>query len=139
MSYVNSKLQQRLREDGGLCERHPCGRKLGKQFPEQWIVGPDPWLHDQYYAWHKHRSQARFRGEDYEFTWEDWQYFWFKDDLWQQRGRERHSLILTRIDEEKAWSRDNCQIITRLEHLRAKVNRKMWKLRKTKNGTDNRI
>lgn len=137
MTYVNSKLKQMLRE-GITKPRHPSGRKLGKQFPEQWKVGPDPWLHDQYYAWLKHRSQAQYRGEEYLFTWEDWQYFWHHDDLWQQRGRSRDCLILTRIDEEKAWHRDNCHIITRLEHLRAKVKKKMiWKSRRNNHGTGN--
>lgn len=145
MTYVNSKLQQRLKS-GKDYARSPAGRKLGKTFPDTWITGPDPWLHDQYYAWHKHRSQAIYRGEGYEFTWEDWQHFWFQDDAWQRRGRGRDSLVLTRIDPDLPWHRDNCTMMTRLEHLRQKarksqtgIKRGNYKKRRTSDGNDHRL
>jgi hypothetical protein len=119
MSYVNYTLQKGLRAGN-----QKTGRKLGKQFPDMWVTGPDPWLHDEYYTWLKHKSQAAYRGEEYQFTWDDWQHHWHSDsEPWRQRGRARDDLILTRIDHEGAWSRVNCHIISRLEHLRATIRR----------------
>ena len=48
----------------------------GKTNPNKWISGPDPIDHDKYYAWQKHRAQARFRKEEYALSWEDWQLLW---------------------------------------------------------------
>jgi hypothetical protein len=70
-------------------------------------------------AFLRSRAQATFRGEDWTLTWEDFQAFWSTRTLWEQRGRHHEDLVLTRYDWEGAWSKDNCCIISRLDHLRA--------------------
>jgi hypothetical protein len=91
--------------------------KPRKMFPSNWVSGPDFLQHEIYYAWHKHRSQAKYRNEVYDLTWEDWQEIWSNTDLFLRRGRKSTDLTLTRIDDDGAWSMDNIQIMTRLEQL----------------------
>ena len=91
--------------------------------PETWITGPDPVRHDKYYAWLKHRAQAKYRGEEYSITWEQWETLW-TDDLFLQRGRRSDSMCLTRFNFEGEWCVDNVHIVTRLEHLKSKTKDK---------------
>ena len=85
--------------------------------PELWVTGPDPITHDKYYAWLKHKAQAKFRKETHLLSWEDWQEFWTQDN-WAERGRRSHNLCLSRIDHLGPWTVENCQIVTRREHLK---------------------
>tara|TARA_B110000503_G_C7050783_1_gene372209 strand:- start:503 stop:871 length:369 start_codon:yes stop_codon:yes gene_type:complete len=87
--------------------------------PSKWITGPDLYTRQKYYAWLKHRSQAQYRHEEYDLTWEDWQVLW-PDNLWDQRGRSIESLCLTRLDYEGAWSMDNIIICSRKKHFQLK-------------------
>jgi len=86
------------------------------EYPHRWVVGPDRLTHIKYRAFHKHRAQAFFRGEEYELTFTDWQKIWERH--WWERGRRIDNLVLTRIDPEKSWSMNNVELITRLEHLK---------------------
>ena len=86
--------------------------------PNRWVCGPDPYQREIFYAWHKHRAQCRFRGEVYELSFEDWQVIWADPEEFAQRGRERLSIVLTRLDHELPWHKDNIEKITRLEQLR---------------------
>jgi hypothetical protein len=88
-----------------------------KRRGRSWITGPDPKRHDQYTAWLKHRSQAWYRGEEHSLTFEEWEQFWNTDWAWENRGRGVDCVNLTRIDPEKGWSKDNCYICSRHEHL----------------------
>ena len=72
---------------------------------------------ERYYAWAKHRSQAHYRNESYNLTSEDWNLLW-TEELWQQRGRHTDSIVLSRIDPQRPWSRNNVEFITRREQLR---------------------
>jgi len=99
--------------------------KPRKMFPENWVSGPDPLDHEKYYAWAKHRSQAHYRSEPYDLTWEDWQDIWSKPGEFLNRGRKPENLTLTRIDDDGAWTRDNVIVMTRLEQLRKARDRVM--------------
>lgn len=92
-------------------------RKPYRTDPDRWISGPDPYKHELFYAWHKHRAQCRFRREPYELTFEDWQSIWHDPKEFFNRGRQPECLILTRKNIAGEWSLDNCEIITRLEQL----------------------
>ena len=70
-------------------------------------------------AFVRSRAQAIFRNEEWNLTWKDFQAFWNTRILWDQRGRHSNDLVLTRMDWQGPWSKDNCCIITRLDHLRA--------------------
>lgn len=92
--------------------------------PQQWLTGPDPITHDKYYAFLKHKAQAKYRGETYLLTWQDWQRLW-PNRLWAQRGRGPKKLSLTMRDPRLGWCVKNLQIRTRSDHMRwvaSKIN-----------------
>lgn len=97
--------------------RPGCGRRGRPVKPEDWCTGTDPIQHDKYYAWLKHRSQARYRNEEYYLTWDDWESLW-TNELWLKRGKQPDSVCLARIDFTDAWRLDNVEIIPRLQQLR---------------------
>lgn len=84
--------------------------------PHLWISGPDPLTHDQYYAWLKHKSQAAYRKEAHELSFEDWLSIWNVDDRWAQRGNHSCSVVLTRYDKTLPWSLYNCYVKNRQQH-----------------------
>jgi hypothetical protein len=65
----------------------------------------------------RHKAQCHFRGEPFELTFEEFCKFWDTAEKWQARGRQRESLVLTRIDVEGPWSVNNVEIVTRYEQL----------------------
>lgn len=85
--------------------------------PHTWLSGPDPVEHDKYYAWQKHRAQARFRNEDYNLSWEDFQSLW-PNELFLQRGRDPECLCMIRLDPDLPWDVSNVEIVTRREFLK---------------------
>lgn len=101
-----------------------------KIFPHNWVTGPDMLRHEMYYAWQKHRAQARYRNEPYDLTFEDWEIIWANTNDFLSRGRKPEDLTLTRLDLDGAWTLDNCIIITRLEQLRRAMANKMAKMGK---------
>lgn len=78
-------------------------------------------------AWVRGRAQAEYRGEDWRITWADFCVFWPTEERWQQRGRHTEALVLSRFDYEKPWTRKNCCIITRYQHLCASRARRAGK------------
>lgn len=93
---------------------HGPGRPVD---PSSWKYGPDDYTHESHYAYLKHRSQARFRGEAYELTFEQWHSLWTPETL-ANRGRSIDSWVLTRICWEGAWSEDNVELVSRSVHLK---------------------
>ena len=81
--------------------------------------GHDEATRHRYYAFVKHRSQAHYRNESYELTFEDWLELWPRH-LWTQRGRGADDLCLTRWDFNGEWSRVNVKVCTRREHFAIK-------------------
>lgn len=65
---------------------------------------------DKYYALLKHKSQADFRGEQHDLTWEQWQTLW-PTEVWLNRGRSKHCHMLVRIDVNGAWTLNNVAVI----------------------------
>ena len=92
------------------------GAIKGKLKPGAWKSGPDPLVHRKYQPFLVARSQAAYRLEDWQLSWEDWQVLWL-DHLWDQRGRKSHELALTRRDHSGPWRLDNCHIVTRFQQL----------------------
>jgi hypothetical protein len=92
------------------------GAIKGSIKPNMWKSGPDPLVHRKYLPFLQARSQANFRKEVWQLTWEQWLELW-PDVLWEQRGRSSESLALTRIDNTQAWCMKNCRVITRKEQL----------------------
>lgn len=93
--------------------------------PHTWIVqGFIP--HQQYRAWQQSKAQASFRGESWDLSFEQYQQLWLGH--WDQKGRKKDGVCLTRDDPTGAWSVDNCRVRPRLEHL------KRQKTQKRRNG-----
>jgi len=84
----------------------------GRRRRDRWITGSDPVLRDKYYAYLKHRAQAKYRREHYELDFEDWLELW-PDSKWHLRGRYSHSLCLTLLKPEFGWVRENCVVVNR--------------------------
>lgn len=99
-----------------VAEYAPKGQGKRKTHPENYVTGPDPVRRNKYYAWIKHRNQARFRGEDYDLTFEDWCTLW-TDERWEQRGKKSENLCLCRTDRTASWSLANCEIVPRYDLL----------------------
>lgn len=89
-----------------------------------WITGPDPLTHEKFYAWHKHRSQANYRKEEYLLTFDDWQQLW-PDEKFLNRGRDRDSFVLTRIERDGPWSIANCEVVTRYDQLKRCIDERI--------------
>lgn len=104
-------------------------RPHGTIRPNQWISGPDPVRHSKYIPWLRARGQARFRGEEYPMTFEEFCDLW-TDQLWSQRGRGSESLGMTRRDLDGPWTVENCVIVTRREQVAA-ANR--WRTERKNN------
>ena len=97
------------------------------QTPETWITGPCPYRRDKYYAWLKHRSQAKYRKEAYDLTWEQFEMLWFIEEDWNNRGKQATNICMSMIDSNLGWTVSNIEIITRLEQLRKPKIRKYKK------------
>lgn len=117
------KQRQQQRRAAGLGRRGPR--------PDQWKHGPDPVLRDMNLQHARARAQAKFRGEAWNLTFEDWCEAWAGN--WHRRGRHPNSLLLSRIDVRQPWQRDNVRLVDRYEHH---TNQMIQKLRK---GTINQI
>ena len=91
--------------------------------PHVWITGPDPIRHEQYRGWQVHKSQCKFRGEEFNLSFEDYEELW-KDD-WNKRGRTPESVCMTRKDWKGAWELDNIELITRAEHFKRQAQNRV--------------
>lgn len=93
------------------------GRKKGI-YPHTWLSGPDPIDHKLYNDCLRARAQAKFRGEDWLISEQDYILLWRINGNYKRKGRTTGSLCLVRIDIEKAWSLDNVQVVERVRHFR---------------------
>jgi hypothetical protein len=96
-------------------------------------IHQDPFDHERYRPFLKARSQAWFRGEDWDLTFEDFCQLWTWDH-WQMRGKGSSDFAMARIDCEKGWNLDNCEIVTRRQQLR-RNNLKKRQLREREYGS----
>ena len=85
-----------------------------KRNPAKWKTGPDTVTRDKYYAFLRHRAQARFRNEPHELVWETWLNLW-PNELWGNRGRGLNNHCITRLDPELPWRADNVRVCVRAE------------------------
>ena len=76
---------------------------------------PDDYTHRMYYGFLRMRAQAKFRGEIFELTFDDFRELWGLD--YDRRGRASDSLVLTKKNTQFTWSKNNCHIIRRQEQL----------------------
>jgi hypothetical protein len=85
--------------------------------PHVWRSGSDPINHRLYTDCQRARAQARFRGEEWTITEEEYVALWRKDDRYLKKGRTRESLCMTMQDSDLGWHLDNVEFITRIQHF----------------------
>lgn len=76
----------------------------------------DPVLHEKYYAFLKHKAQARFRQEPHRLSWAQWQLLW-PNTVWNRRGRGPKSLRLRQRNPKLGWSLKNCEVVEHSAHM----------------------
>lgn len=75
-----------------------------------------PELKDKRLSWQRCRCQAKFRGEEWDLSYEEYCELW-PNELWENRGRKGDSYVLSRENNNKPWNYDNCVIIFRRNQL----------------------
>ena len=98
--------------------------------PHRWLVGPDPERHARHQPWHKARSQANFRGEIWQLTFDEWLNIW--GNKWSQRGRASQDYCMVMIDRDLGWVLGNVEVIKRREHLQRMAQERRGTLRRAK-------
>jgi hypothetical protein len=66
------------------------------------------------------RAQAKYRKEQWEFNIETWYGFWQSSNQSEKLGSKLDGVVMVRLDKNRAWSIDNCIIVSRRHQL--------WKL-----------
>jgi len=103
-------------------KRHE-GRKGPR--PDLWKHGPDPLLRDMNLQYSRAKAQAKFRGETWQLTFEDWVEVW--QGNWHRRGRHATSLLCNRINPQQPWSPDNIHLVDRYDHHTHQMKQKLRK------------
>ena len=87
----------------------------------------DPVDRARHKAFNVSRCQARFRGEEWELTLEEFFSVW-TPLRWSKRNRSSSGLMMTRRDTERAWSIDNVYIIDRRKYYTSGQHKKKSKV-----------
>jgi len=66
--------------------------------------------------WLRHKAQAKYRAEAYDFPYEAWLACWQLSGLQDQMGRLGHQYTMVRTDPRQPWHKDNIKIIQRSQH-----------------------
>jgi hypothetical protein len=74
--------------------------------------------HDQHWAYLRKKAQAKFRGEEWSLTIEQWFKLWDDSGLWHNRGRHPHASAVFLQDPEGGWHIHNVEICDRTVKLR---------------------
>ena len=86
--------------------------------PNAWKMGPDPEEHRRYRVFIQQRNQAQWREEGWTITFDAWKQIWADSGQWLNRGRERGTYCMSRLDWSLPWTAGNVAIITREAHAR---------------------
>ena len=71
----------------------------------------------------RRRAQANYRQEGWSLTVEQWNKLW-PLELWRQRGKAKHHMIMTRIDPDLPWQWGNVVVKPRVGNMK---RMKQWK------------
>lgn len=93
--------------------------------PHLWRSGPDERRHEIYVSFLRSRAQANFRNEGWTLTYEE--YFKLWDKNWENRGRDRFNVCMSRYDPEQPWDISNTYIRSRYDQLLEQAEkRRLW-------------
>lgn len=98
-------------------------------YPELWKSGRCPIRHRLWLECQRNRAQAKYRGQEWMITEDEFIQLWQEDDRYKHRGRNGDSLCMTRIDKQKPWHKDNVKFQKRREHFREIYQGKSHKTR----------
>jgi len=95
---------------------------------------PDPVDHKLFMDCMRARAQAWYMQQEWFITEDEYIALWRENDKYKHKGRHNNQFCLVRKDYEKAWTLDNVEVITRLEHYQICSREKIGKfaLRKKK-------
>lgn len=91
------------------------------------------------FVYKQQQAQARFRKEGWGFNNENEWYAMWSEEQFAKRGKKKDEYAMTRIDESKAWSVDNCVVKSRGDQLRIAHSREHRNLFQTPNGQYNSL
>ena len=63
------------------------------------------------------------RNIGWEFTFEEWLQVWLNSCHWNNRGRETGQYVMARFNDSGPYSKDNVEIITTADNVKAATNR----------------
>jgi len=86
-------------------------------YPELWKSGRCPVRHKLWLDCQRGRAQAKYRGQVWEISEEQYIELWMTKDRYKQRGRKGDDLCMTRINKHLPWRVDNVYFPTRKEHF----------------------
>jgi len=66
--------------------------------------------------WLRHKAQAKYRAEAYDFPYGAWLACWQLSGKQDQMGRLSHQYTMVRQDPTRAWHQHNVKIIQRCDH-----------------------
>lgn len=98
----------------------PKTRPKGTTLPDIWKSGPDEVNHRLYTDCQRARAQAKYRGEQWFITEQEYIELWRTDDRYLKKGRAPDDICLTRRDHDLPWTLDNVEFVLRLDHYRNK-------------------
>lgn len=88
------------------------GRVKGRDYS---YLSPFPGsLREHRLSYSRMKAQAKYRGEPWDLSWEEFQEIW--EGKWHLRGSGADDMCLTRIDWDGIWNKDNVIIVSRIEH-----------------------
>ena len=114
MAYVKKEYNDGLKGQKTATNPKGGGRVKGRVYPN--VVTYPGILAEIRMAWSRMKAQAKFRGEEFILTWDEFQAIW--EGRWHLRGTYKNSLVLVRKDNEQPWCLDNVEVIVRLEQWR---------------------
>jgi len=74
--------------------------------------------HDQHWAYMRKRAQAKYRGESWTLTIDEWFALWDTSGQWHNRGRHPHASAVFMRDPERGWHVWNVEVCDRTLRLR---------------------
>jgi hypothetical protein len=90
--------------------------RKGHRSPHLWKSGPDPVDHQLHLECQRRRAQARFRGQTWLITEEEYIQLWREEHRWLNKGRSPENICMCIIDPNLPWTVDNVEFMLRRQH-----------------------
>ena len=74
--------------------------------------------YDERVKYSRAKAQAKYRREEWAFTFETWYNMWLESGVIEHRGSRPHHYCMVRLDTIEAWGPHNCIIVSRRTHMK---------------------